>query len=128
LRKKPFISIVDDDESVRETTKSLMRSMGFSAEAFSSGAEFLASPLLSRTACLVSDVKMPGMSGLELHRRLLDSGNNIPIILITAYPDEGVKARALNGGALCCLTKPFSEEDLLACIHAALGKSQTSGG
>jgi FixJ family two-component response regulator len=126
LRKKPFISIVDDDESVRETTKSLMRSMGFAAEAFSSGAEFLASSQLSHTVCLVSDVKMPGMSGLELHRRLLDSGNNIPTILITAYPDEGVKAHALNAGAVCYLAKPFSEEDLLACIHAAVAKRGNS--
>jgi FixJ family two-component response regulator len=118
--KQPLIAIVDDDESVLEATKSLLRSLGFAAEAFSSGKEFLASPPLRHTACLVADVNMPGMSGLNLHRHLAASGQHVPTILITAYPDDRVRARALGVGVLCYLAKLFGEGDLLSCIRSGL--------
>ena len=123
-KRKPLIAIVDDDESVRETTKGLMRSMGFSAEAFGSAGDFLDSAHLSRTDCLVADVNMPGMSGLDLHQHLAAAGKAIPTILITAYPNERVRALALNAGVLCYLAKPFAEGDLLGCLRTAL----TNGG
>ena len=125
--RKPVIAIVDDDESVRETTKGLMRSMGFSAEAFGSAGDFLDSAHLSRTDCLVADVNMPGMSGLDLHERLAAAGKVIPTILITAYPNERVRARALNAGVLCYLAKPFAEGDLLGCLRTALGNGGGGG-
>jgi FixJ family two-component response regulator len=121
LAKKIVISIVDDDESVREALTGLMRSLGYSATAFPSGESFLGSRRLSGTACLIADVQMPGMTGLELHRRLVASGKPIPTILITAYGDDWVRAKALNAGVVCYLTKPFDESELLACIHSALG-------
>jgi FixJ family two-component response regulator len=101
-----------------------MKSMGFGAEAFSSGDEFLASPNLGRTACLVTDVMMPGMSGLELYRRLAASGKTIPTIFITAFPDEGARSRAARAGVAGYLSKPFREDDLLACVRAALDKGE----
>ena len=125
MAKKIVISIVDDDESVREAMTRLMRSLGYSAPAFPSGESFLRSKRRRGTACLIADVQMPGMTGLELHNRLAASGKPIPTILITAYPDERVRAQALNAGVLCYLTKPFNESELLACIHSALGDQTT---
>ncbi len=119
MPKKPLISIVDDDESVREATKGLMKSLGFTAEAFPSAADFLTSHHRRRTACLIVDVNMPGMTGPELHRRLIASGDTIPTILITAYPDDNVRARALSAGAICYLRKPFDEGDLLVYVREA---------
>jgi FixJ family two-component response regulator len=119
LAKKTAVSIVDDDESVREAMMGLMRSVGYSAIAFPSAEGFLTSRRRGATACLIVDVQMPGMTGLELHNRLIASGEPIPTILITAYPDERMRAQALNG-VLCYLAKPFSESELLACIHSAL--------
>jgi FixJ family two-component response regulator len=124
--KKTLISIVDDDQSVREATKGLMKSLGFTAEAFSSAADFLTSPNLCRTACLIADVNMPGMTGPELHDRLMALGNIVPTILITAYPDDNVRARALAAGVICYLKKPFDEDDLLGCIRSALD-GETAG-
>jgi FixJ family two-component response regulator len=118
--KRHLIAIVDDDESVREATKGLIRSVGLAAEAFRSGEDFLRSPHLGRAACLVTDVNMPGMSGLDLHRRVATVGKGIPTILITAYPNDSVRARALSAGIICYLIKPFSEEELLRCIRFAL--------
>jgi FixJ family two-component response regulator len=100
-----------------------MRSLGFLTEAFHSAVSFLSSDRRHGTACLIADVQMPGMTGLELHRRLVASGQSIPTILITAYPDARVRARALRAGIKCFLTKPFSEEALLGCIHEALDRS-----
>jgi FixJ family two-component response regulator len=119
-KRKPLISIVDDDESVREAAKGLMKSLGYAAETFPSAEDFLQSQQVPRTACLIADVNMPGMSGLDLHRHLSTSGTRIPTILITAYPDNGVRDRALNAGVICYLSKPFDEGDLLSCIHSAL--------
>jgi FixJ family two-component response regulator len=122
-----MISIVDDNESVREAMTGLMRSVGFSAQAFQSAEGFLRSSRLDRTACLVTDMQMPGMTGLELHRRLVASGKPIPTILITAYPDESVRARAQEAGVICYLTKPFNEDDLLSCIRQALERWAADG-
>ena len=119
------IAIVDDDELVREGLSSLMRSLGFSVKAFSSGESLLRSNCLRRAACLIADVQMPGMTGLELHYRLVASGSAIPTILITAYVDEKVRAQALSAGVACYLPKPIDENKLLACIHAALGDQKT---
>ena len=127
MRNNPLIAIVDDDQSVREATMSLMRALGFHAEAFPCAEDFLKSDGVQRTACLIADVRMPGMSGLELHRHLVASGKPIPTVLITAHSDDGVRARARNVGILCYLTKPFREDDLLGCIRSALDHGKTEG-
>ncbi len=114
------IAIVDDDESVREATSSLLRSKRFGAETFSSAEEFLNSPLLAKTRCVLLDIGLPGMSGLELQRRLAGEGRHIPIIFITAHDDPEDRARALRAGAVDFLSKPFSEEALLVAIGKAL--------
>src|SRR6202522_4519043 len=98
----------------------LMRSLGYSAEAFPSAADFLASPRLVETACLIADINMPAMTGLELYRHLIDAGYAIPTILVTAYPDDDVRARALNDGVVCYLRKPVDEKRLMQCVRAAL--------
>jgi FixJ family two-component response regulator len=119
--EKPLISIVDDDQTVREGTMDLFKSMGFGVVTYSSAADFLTSDLVHRTSCLIADVQMPGMSGFELHNRLVRSGNAIPTILITAYPDDRDRSHALQAGVTCYLVKPFTYHDLLACVRAALG-------
>ena len=121
---KPVISIIDDDPSVREGTTDLLNSMGFAAEAFERANDFLNSDCRHNTSCLIADVQMPGMTGLELHDRLVGLGNVIPTILITAFPNDRDRARALRNGVRCYLTKPFNENELLACIREAL---QTDG-
>lgn len=102
----------------------LMRAFGIAAEAFSSAEDFLNSHRRQSTACLIADVQMPGMTGLELYCRLVASGNPTPTVLITAYPNDSVRARALKAGVICYLTKPFSEDELLAAIHTALDRSK----
>jgi FixJ family two-component response regulator len=119
-KRKPLISIVDDDESVREAAAGLMKSLGYTAEAFGCAEDFLGSQRLLQTSCLIADVNMPGMSGLDLYRQLLSSGKPIPTILITAFPDEGVRELALSAGVIGYLSKPFDEGALLSCLHAAL--------
>ncbi len=118
--KQAVISIVDDDESVREATMNLMKSLGLDSEAFQSAEDFLHSDRCARTSCLIADVQMPGMTGLELHSHLVASGNPIPTVLITAYADEGTRLSALRAGVICYLTKPFNEVDLMGCIDEAL--------
>jgi FixJ family two-component response regulator len=115
-----LISIVEDDQPFRDSMRKLIMALGYSVEAFPSAADFLASPFLSTTACLVSDVQMPGMSGLELHRRLMDAGYTIPTILVTAYPNEVARRRALKGGVACYLGKPVDDEHLERCLRSAL--------
>jgi FixJ family two-component response regulator len=117
---KPLISIVDDDESVREATEALMQISGFRAQSFTSAAEFLLSPALKSTACLITDFNMPTMTGLELFRRLAGIGHRIPTIMITAYPDDEIRLRSLAGGVICYLTKPFDDNILLDCVRKAL--------
>jgi FixJ family two-component response regulator len=120
MLKRSLISVVEDDQPFRESMRKLLTSLGYTVEAFPSAADFLASPLLSATACLVSDVQMPGMTGLELHRRLLDAGYAIPTILVTAYPDETVRRHALNNGVVCYLRKPVDDDHLERCLRSAL--------
>ena|SRR3712207_5495559 len=127
MPNKPVIAIVDDDASVREAMMSLMRALGFITETFPCAEDFLKSDGLQRTACLIADVRMPGMSGLELYRRLVASGQPIPTVLITAHADDGVRARALKAGIIGYLTKPFREDDLLGCIRSALDHGKTEG-
>ena len=119
-KTKPLISVVDDDESMREAVRGLMKSLGYMAEAFASAEEFLSSRQVPRTSCLIADVQMPGMTALELHRQLMASGKTIPTILITAYPDDSARERALGDGVVGYLSKPFDENDLLACIRSSL--------
>jgi FixJ family two-component response regulator len=119
MLNKPLIAIVDDDASIRETTKDLLESAGLDAATFASAEDFLESGLLPSIACAIADMRMPGMSGLALHEHLLASGNPIPTILMTAYPDEPVRARALQAGVVCYLIKPFADDELLGCIGAA---------
>jgi FixJ family two-component response regulator len=121
VTRTPVISIVDDDESVRTAMKDMVESFGFAAAAFESADEFLRSNRLHETTCLILDIQMPGMSGLELYERLIASGRRIPTMFVTAFPDTRVHDRARQAGAVCCLTKPFDRNDLLGCIHSALG-------
>jgi FixJ family two-component response regulator len=120
MLRKPLIAIVDDDESIRVTTKDLLESAGLNAAAFASAEDFLKSGLLPSVSCAIADMRMPGMSGLALHERLHASGNPIPTILMTAYPDEPVRARALKAGVVAYLTKPFTDDELLDCITSAV--------
>ena len=112
MMKKVLISVVEDDRFLREFMGRLMRSMGYTVDIFSSAADFLASPRLAETACLIADIHMPAMTGLELYRRLIDTGNAIPTILVTAFPNDADRARALNDGVLCYLPKPVDEDHL----------------
>jgi FixJ family two-component response regulator len=100
--------------------RKLMISLGYTVEAFPSASDFLTSPLLPATACLVSDVQMPGMTGIELHKRLVDMGHRIPTILVTAYPDELTRNRALKDGVVCYLSKPVDDDHLERCLRSAL--------
>jgi len=101
----------------------LVRAMGAAAEMFPSAEDFLGSDAINRTSCLIADMRMPGMSGLELHNRLVDSGTPIPTILITAFPNDRDQARATEAGVICYLAKPFSETELLTCVHSILENS-----
>jgi FixJ family two-component response regulator len=117
---KTVISIIDDDDSVREGTMDLLKSAGFIAEAFEHANAFLKSSRLHSTSCLIADVQMPGMTGLDLHDHLVRSGNFIPTILITAFPNTRDRVRAQRAGVDCYLTKPFNECELLGCVSKAL--------
>ena len=117
---KFIVMIVDDDESVRKAARRLIKSYGFAVETFVSADDYLASGRLSATACLVLDVQMPGLNGLELQGRLIAEGHEVPTIFITALNDENARAQALKAGALAYLVKPFEETDLLNSINAAL--------
>ena len=115
------ISVVDDDAALRKAIKGLLKSAGFHAEVFASAEEVLNSGRLSGTACLILDVRMPGMSGIELQDRLIASGRMVPIIFITAHADEEERARILERGAVGCLQKPFTDDALLDAIAKAIG-------
>jgi FixJ family two-component response regulator len=120
---RTLISIVDDDEPYRDSTRKLVTLFGYTAEVFSSAAEFLASRFVPETACLVADVHMPSMTGIELHERLLESGHTIPTILVTAYPDEALRDRALKTGVVCYLSKPVDDYELEQCLLTALKRA-----
>jgi FixJ family two-component response regulator len=127
LAREIQISIVDDDEQVRVALGRLMKAHGFLVETFESGGDLLGSEHLARTDCLIADVQMPGMSGLELHGRLIAASLAIPTILITGHPDDDVRSRALQAGVFRYLTKPVDGADLLGCVHSALGESEGNG-
>jgi FixJ family two-component response regulator len=120
MSKATLVAIVEDDQFFRESLRRLMRSRGYCVETFPSAADFLASPHLGETACLIADVQMPAMTGPELYRHLITSGCEIPTILVTAYFDDRVRTRALKDGVVCYLQKPVDEEHLLGCLHEAL--------
>ena len=116
----PLISIIDDDPSVRVATNRLVRSLGYAAHTFVSADGFLQSPHVSDTACVIADVQMPGMSGIELQSHLIAQGCSVPMIFITAFPEESIRSRALKAGAVCFLSKPFDGTILIECIDIAL--------
>jgi FixJ family two-component response regulator len=119
MPKVSLVSVVEDDQFFRESMRRLLRSLGYAVGAFPSAGHFLASPRLGETDCLIADVNMPAMTGLELHRRLIEMGYAIPTILVTAYPDNDVRARALKDGVVGYLRKPIDEKHLMRCLRAA---------
>jgi FixJ family two-component response regulator len=120
LSKQSMISIVDDDQSFRDSMRRLVKSLGYSGTVFASAAEFLASPTFAATDCLVADIHMPEMSGVELYRHLVETGRGIPTILVTAYPDDRVQERMLSEGVRCYLRKPLEEALLISCLKSAV--------
>ena len=122
-----MISIVDDDESVREATKGLVRSLGYNAATFASAEEFLSSDCVRDTSCVIADVQMAGLSGIDLQQQLVAQGLALPVILITAFPDERTRRRAIDAGAVDYLSKPFSDEQLVSCLDIALRDDASKG-
>jgi FixJ family two-component response regulator len=120
LIEQPQISVVDDDQSFRDSMRRLLKSLDYAVAAFPSAAEFLASPKLAGTACLVADVHMPEMTGIQLYRHLIETGHAIPTILVTAYPDDGDQKRMRALGVRCYLRKPLVETDLIDCLRSAV--------
>jgi FixJ family two-component response regulator len=120
MQKASLVSVVEDDQFFRESMRRLMRSLGYRVAAFSSAGDFLASPHLTETACLIADVHMPVMTGVELHRHLIEARHKIPTILLTAYPDDDVRDRALKDGVICYLRKPVDVNHFIRCLRVAL--------
>jgi FixJ family two-component response regulator len=118
--EQQLISIVDDDQCMRDSIRQLVKSFGYAVATFSSAMAFLQSPDLEQTACLIADVQMPGMTGDELYGRLLENGRTIPTILVTAYPNDRLRIRVLNEGVVCCLDKPFDQNNLIGCVRKAI--------
>ena len=127
LSELPLVAIIDDDASVRATTDSLVRSLGYNVNTFRSAEEFLRSNRLNDFSCVIADVQMPGMSGVELQAHLLSQGSRVPFIFFTAFPDERIRAQALRAGAICYLTKPFDGDSLVRGLQAALNKQDGTG-
>lgn len=121
-----LIAIVDDDEPVRISLLGLIRSLGYVASSFPSAQAFLDSAERDRAACVVTDLQMPGMSGLDLQKRLIVDGRGPPVIIITAFPEERLKAEAVAGGAFGFLNKPFQSQDLARCLLAAVASGRKS--
>ena len=120
MSSPPVISVVDDDASVRVAADNLLRSLGYTVHTFASAEEFLQSARFNDTSCVIADVQMPAMSGVELQALLLARGHHVPFIFITAFPEETIRARAIKAGAICFLTKPFDRLTLIKCLDAAL--------
>lgn len=125
--KVPVISIVDDDLSVREATEALVRSLGYTAVTFASAEDYLQSDRVRDSACLITDLQMPGMNGADLQDRLIADGRHTPIIVITAFSEEKARRRMLEAGAFGFLRKPFEDESLIRCLEKALESSETAG-
>jgi FixJ family two-component response regulator len=122
------ISIVDDDQSFRDSMRRLLKSLDYAVTVFPSAAEFLASPKLAATDCLVADVQMPAMTGVELYEHLVETGHSIPTILVTAFPNDGVRDRMLILGVECYLPKPLVEAELIGCLETAVAHSKAARG
>ena len=120
MSETPLISIIDDDALARDGIRELVESLGYNAVTFKSAEHFLGSDWVAATTCLITDVQMPGLDGLELQEELQSQGRYMPVILITAYPNEKQQSRALNGEAVGVLSKPFNEESLIRCLTAAI--------
>ena len=124
MAERPLVVIVDDDQSLRNATRDLLKAAGFSTATFEDAESFLGSASRASASCLVADMRMPGMTGLELYQALVASGHGIPTVIITAHPEEPTQARAREAGITCYLSKPFAPDDLLECVGEALAKSQ----
>jgi FixJ family two-component response regulator len=124
MPEAPLIVIVDDDRSIRNAMQDLLKAAGFSAATFEDAESFLRSASCASAACLVADMRMPGMTGLQLHQELVASGHAISTIIVTAHPEELTQARARQAGITCYLIKPFTPDELLECVREALAKSQ----
>jgi FixJ family two-component response regulator len=120
LQNAPIVSIIDDDQDVRQAVQRLMRSRGFATRTFASAEEFLRSPSLHETACVITDIQMPGMTGIDLHDVMLKQGPRLPVIFLTAFPDDRTERRALQAGALGFLTKPFDARTLVSLVDTAV--------
>ena len=120
MQNAPIVSIIDDDQDVRQAVQRLMRSRGFATRTFASAEEFLRSPSLHETACVITDIQMPGMTGIDLHDVMLKQGPRLPVIFLTAFPDDRTEKRALQAGALGFLTKPFDARTLVSLVDTAV--------
>jgi len=125
---KPMVSIVDDDAWARDGVRVLIVSLGYNASMFASAAEFLESGFITETTCLITDLQMQGLNGLDLQRRLLDQGHNVPIIFVTAYPDEVRRKYALDAGANGFFSKPLDERSFIDCLTFAVDLGRKNGG
>lgn len=128
LAQYPMVAIIDDDESVRLATASLVRSLGLTTSTFASAEAFLFSPQLEDAACVITDVQMPGMSGVELQAHLIKHGSDLPIIFMTAFPEERIRQQVCSAGAIGFLSKPFDGGTMIACIDKALHQTRTPKG
>ena len=122
MAERPLVAIVDDDESIRNATRDLLRAAGFSTATFEDAESFLGSASRASAACVVADIRMPGMTGLELYQVLVASGDGIPTVIITAHPEDVTRSRAREAGITCYLSKPFAPDELLECVSEALAK------
>ena len=122
MPQKPLIAFVDDDLSAREALQGFLKASGLTPDTFSSAEEFLQSDRLAETSCLITDIHLRGMSGLQLQSRLVATGSRIPVVVVTGFPDDRLREQALSAGAVCFLGKPFDTGVLLTCIRSALGR------
>jgi FixJ family two-component response regulator len=126
VRNVPMISIVDDDETAREATADLVNSLGYRTSTFAGAEQFLESNAVKDTSCVITDLQMPGVDGLELQKQLAATGHSIPVIFVTAFPQEKARQRALNAGAVAFLSKPFLEASLIESLETALKLKTTN--
>jgi FixJ family two-component response regulator len=127
MQEGPLIAVVDDDRSIRNATQDLLNAAGYSSLTFENARSFLGSSARASVACVVADMRMTGMTGIELHEQLASAGHGIPTIIITAHPDEPTRARARQAGITCFLAKPFTPDELLACVRKALARRTGNG-
>ena len=122
MPERPLVAIVDDDESIRNATRDLLRAAGFSTATFEDAESFLGSASRASASCVVADIRMSGMTGLELYQTLVASGDGIPTVIITAHPEDATRSRAREAGITCYLSKPFAPDELVECVRVALAK------